>query len=124
MKSLLLSSCLVVFATGAVAGPKTKVSVLFQDFPEGTECGVTGGKGKISLQMRRGSPKITQKGFGETGEFFCKLPDGAVVRTDVNQQTPTDAKRASVTIYPDGRAYMTTSQGGSLVQFQFTDALR
>ena len=109
-----------LLAGPALAGPNTKVSVLFQDFPVGTTCGVAGGQGRIEGSLKQGRhPNVDQIGWGETGTFACNLPDGGQIVTDVNKRIPADSRTVGITVYPDGMAYVTASTPRGLLSMQF-----
>ena len=122
-KSLFASLCLMLIGSAAAADQNTKVSVLFQDFPAGTSCGVAGGSGRIEGSVKGGHPKIDQVGYGETGTFACNLPDGGQVVTDVNKRIPADSRVVGVTVYPDGRTYVTASTRSGLINLEFANTL-
>lgn len=115
---------LLIASQPALAGPKTKLSVLFQDFPSGTKCSATGTKGKVTLNKKRGHPRVKIKGYPEIGTIFCNLPDGRQIITDINKHLRADAKVVGVTIYPNGMAYLTTSASGGLFSEQMSNMIR
>ncbi|MEP3786612.1 hypothetical protein [Ascidiaceihabitans sp.] len=115
---------LTLCAAPAFAGPKTKVSVLFQDFPKGTVCGAEGTRVAPKLSKKRGHPKVDVKKYGDIGTFFCVLPDGRRVVTDVNKRLPEGSKSAGVTVYPNGQTYLTVNAAAGLVQLQFENTLK
>ena len=112
------------FASTGVAGPNTKISVLFQDFPKGTKCSATGTKGKVILKRKRGHPKVDIKGYADIGTLFCHLPDGRQIVTDVNKRLQPDAKTVGITLYPDGRAYLTSNTARGLISEQMSNAIQ
>jgi len=125
MKLFIASSILLLSLTAqtAIAGPNTKVSILWQDFPKGTKCSAQNIKGELKHKKKRGHPKVDVTGFGEVGTFFCVLPDGRTVTTDVNKRLPNGTRVAGITIYPDGRTYLTASTSGDLVNQEFKNTI-
>jgi hypothetical protein len=115
---------LSVSASPATAGAKTKISVLFQDFPKGTQCGASGTTGKVKLKKKRGHPIVDIKGYAEIGTIFCDLPDGRRIVTDINKKLKKDARVVGVTIYPSGDAYLTSSTESGLFSEQMTGRLK
>ena len=112
-------------ATPVFAGPKTKVLILFKDFPMGTQCSVDGAVGKVKLGTRKGSPTVQVKGNGEVGTYFCVLPDGRRIVTDVNMRLIETSKSVGVTVYPDGRAFATISTtDGQLLSQEFSGTVK
>ncbi|MYM54519.1 hypothetical protein [Thalassovita mangrovi] len=126
MRNLLISTAVFAcLAAPVAAGPKTKVSILFQNFPQGTVCGVSGAAGNVKLGKKKGHPKVDVKGYGEVGTYYCNLPDGRQIVTDVNARIPQNTRSAGVTVYPDGQAYVTVSTSdGQLLQLQFSNTVR
>ncbi len=106
------------------AGPKTKISVLFQDFPKGTKCSASGVKGRVILKKKRGHPKVDIKGFAEIGTIFCDLLDGRRVVTDINKKIRKDARVVGVTIYQNGKAYLTSSTDAGLISEEMQGRLK
>ncbi len=121
--TIIAGACLALICSTAHADQNTKVSVLFQDFPAGTSCGVAGGSGKIAVSTKQGHPKVAQNGYGETGTFACNLPDGGQVVTDVNKRIPVDSRVVGVTVYPNGQTYITASTRSGLVNLEFANTL-
>jgi len=117
MKSsvILCAGALFVAASVAEAGPKTKVSVLWQDFPHGTRCAAEGVKGTLKIGQKQGHPKVDVRGFGEVSTFLCVLPDGRKIVTDITRRLPPGTKTAGITIYPYGRTFLTASAAAGLV---------
>lgn len=127
MKRAVFAAMAAVFAmAGSVdAGPKTKVTIIFADFPKGTVCNVDGAVGQVRIDKKKRQPRIRVKGHGEVGTYFCQLPDGRKVKTDVNTRLPELASSSGITVYPDGSAYVTTATtDGHLLQQQFTKTLK
>ncbi|MFT6606777.1 MAG: hypothetical protein ACJA2X_001980 [Halocynthiibacter sp.] len=116
-------AALLPFSNAANAGPKTKVSVLWQDFPKGTNCAAEGIQGALKVGKKRGHPKVDVVGYGEIGTFFCILPDGRKIVTDINTRLPIGTKVAGITVYPDGRTFLTASSSAGLVSQQFANTL-
>jgi hypothetical protein len=122
--SLVTGFALVMIVPAAIAGPKTKISVLFQDFPNGTQCNASGAQGKVKLGKKRGHPKVDIKGYAEIGTIFCNLPDGRQIITDINKHIRVDARVVGVTLYPNGQAYLTSSTASGLVSEQMANMIR
>ena len=124
MRTPLAAVVLAFAGHAALADASTKVSVLFQDFPAGTTCGVAGGQGRVASTLKQGRhPKVDQTGFGETGTYACNLPDGGQVVTEVNKRLPEGSRVVGVTVYPDGATYVTASTRGGLVTLEFANTL-
>lgn len=115
--------CCLAVSSAAFAGSKTKVSVLWQDFPSGTKCSASDVQGKLKTKKKRGHPVVEVRGFGEIGTYFCVLPDGRYVITDVNTRLPQGTRYAGITVYPDGRTFVTASTTAGLVSQQFANTL-
>lgn len=120
----LLGLIFSVTVTPGFAGPKTKISVLFQDFPKGTKCSASGAQGKVKLGKQRGHPTVDIKGYGEIGTIFCNLPDGRQIISDVNKHIRSDARVVGVTVYPNGMAYLTSSTSAGLISAQMPNMIR
>lgn len=106
-----------------MAGPKTNVSVLFQDFPMGTACSTQNAYGSVIRGMTRGQPKVDINGYGEIGTIFCRLPDGWAFTTDINKRLPNGTRIAGATVYPDGQTVLTASTPAGLVKRRFMNTL-
>ena len=115
-----LSTLFVVFSTSsALSGPKTKVSVQWKDFPKGTECSAEGIHGSLKIKRKRGHPVVEVKGYGEIGTFFCVLPDGRKIISDINKRLPEGTRVAGTTVYPNGRTFLTASTAAGLMSQEF-----
>jgi len=114
----------LLFSAGiAMAGPKTDISVMFQNFPMGTACSAQNVQGKVIRTMTRGQPKVDIYGYGEIGTIFCRLPDGWAFITDINKRLPNGTRVAGVTVYPDGQTLLTASTTVGLVKQRFMNTL-
>ncbi len=109
----------------AEAGAKTKLSVMFKDFPKGTACNATGTQGKVNLKKKKGHPLVNIKGYPEVGTIFCDLPDGRKIVSGINKKIRDDARVVGVTVYPNGKAYVTSStEDSGLIREEFNKMIR
>jgi hypothetical protein len=121
-----MSACVLTASMSSVhAGPRTTNSVLFKDFQKETKCNASDTKGKVSLKKKRGHPKVEIKGYPDVCTLYCNLPDGRTVISDINKKVRKDARVVGVTVYPDGRAFVTSStEASGLVSEEFTKMIR
>jgi hypothetical protein len=127
MKKIIMSAAMMV-ALAACGGsnaptasapglnPKSKISILFQDFPAGTECSVTLPSGRLQTPAVPG--KIDYPAANAKAPVRCKSPDGATYAVDVRSVLPAGEFRvAGLTAYGTGLIVSTVS-AGDLLRFQ------
>lgn len=92
--------------------------MLFQ-FPEGSVCRVSTSSGVIEQASIPGAIDFPQA--DRNGRSSCTLPTGDTVRVTAHNFVPENNSVAGITVYPDGRAFITTSTtDGQLLQLQPT----
>jgi len=127
MKNIVMGAALA-FALAACGGsnaptasapglnPKSKISILFQDFPAGTVCSVTLPSGRLQTPAIPG--KIDYPAANAKSPVRCQSPDGAVYAVDVRSVLPSEEFRiAGITAYGTGLIVSTVS-GADLYQFK------
>ena len=114
-----LTACVSSYPT--VQAPdlaKPRISLLFE-FPEGSTCQVSTSAGVLKNTNIPGKIDFSQR--DRNAPASCTLPSGQTVRVTAHNFVPEENVVAGITVYPDGRAFITSStSGGQLVQLQPT----
>ncbi len=121
--SVVLVGLLAATSATAQANVKTKLMVRFEGFPRGMTCDVRDSFVPVIHSMRDGAPRVLLTSFPSVGEIFCVMPGGQRIVSDVNQRLRRGARAVGVTVFPDGRAVMTTSVIGGLIRDDLTNAI-
>lgn len=127
MKKIIMSAAMMVSlaACGGSNAPtastpglnsKSKISVLFDEFPAGTVCFVALPSGRLQTPAMPG--KIEYPAGNAKAPVRCKSPDGATYAVDVQSVLPAGEFRvAGLTAYGTGLIVSTVS-AGDLLRFQ------
>lgn len=99
-----------------------KISMLFQ-FPEGSACQVRTSRGVVEQASIPGAIDFPQA--DRNGRASCTLPNGQTVQVTAHNLVPDNNRVAGITVYPDGRAFITSStEDGELIQLQPTGTVK
>lgn len=93
----------------------SKISVLFQDFPEGTVCTVATPSETLSTTAIPG--QIDYQALYASSPVTCHAPDGGVYDVDVASVVPNSFRVAGLTAYGTGIIVSTVSSG-TLTQYR------
>ncbi|MEZ5770426.1 MAG: hypothetical protein R3D61_01935 [Defluviimonas denitrificans] len=94
----------------------------FARFPEGTECGASGGAGKVKVRKKRNEIQVSIKGDTTGATFFCVLPDGRKAIA-ILPELPAGTV-ADLQTWADGTGQLIMSVKGNLVLQDVPKAIR
>ena len=115
-KKFLLAVIIAIFsATYSFAGG-LKTSVAFEGLPKGTKCSVASETGRVKVKYKKNDITVKVKNGSLDSTFFCDLPNGKRIATNILSNAPKTTKWAAGIIRPNGAGRIYFDSNGSLVR--------